>query len=302
MAQQFNDRDQAQDAQVRLSRRRFLQIMSAGIGSAVLVACGGAPAAPSGGATAAPAAGATAVPAAGATAAPAAAPAAGAGNTLTYALGFDLDDTMDPQVTNFDSTIRVTLNICEPLVWEPEPGKFVPGLAESWEISPDAKTYTFKLKQGVKFHDGTPFNADAVKFTFDRVIAEETKAGQSHDQLGPYDHTEIVDDHTVKVVMKQGYAPLLTNLNGYLGIVSPTAVKTMGLAEFARHPVGTGPFMFKEWVPKDHITLVKNPDYNWGSSFFKHTGPAYLDEVIFKIIPEASVRTGALKSGEIQYA
>jgi peptide/nickel transport system substrate-binding protein len=76
----------------------------------------------------------------------------------------------------------------------------------------------------------------------------------------------------------------------------------MGLAEFARHPVGTGPFMFKEWVPKDHITLVKNPDYNWGSSFYKHTGPAYLDEVIFKVIPEASVRTGALKSGEIQYA
>ena len=302
MAQEFNDRDQAQDAQMRLSRRRFLQIMSAGIGSAVLVACGGAPAVPASGATAAPAAGATAVPAAGATAAPAAAPAAGAGNTLTYALGFDLDDTMDPQVTNFDSTIRVTLNICEPLVWEPEPGKFVPGLAESWEIAPDAKTYTFKLKQGVKFHDGTPFNADAVKFTLDRVMDPATKAGQSHDQLGPYDHTEIVDDHTVKVIMKQGYAPLLTNLNGYLGIVSPTAVKTMGLAEFARHPVGTGPFMFKEWVPKDHITLVKNPDYNWGSSFFKHTGPAYLDEVIFKIIPEASVRTGALKSGEIQYA
>src|SRR6266508_1436692 len=291
MAQEFNDRDQAQDAQMRLSRRRFLQIMSAGIGSAVLVACGGAPAVPASGATAAPAAGATAVPAAGATAAPAAAPAAGAGNTLTYALGFDLDDTMDPQVTNFDSTIRVTLNICEPLVWEPEPG----------EIAPDAKTYTFKLKQGVKFHDGTPFNADAVKFTLDRVMDPATKAGQSHDQLGPYDHTEIVDDHTVKVIMKQGYAPLLTNLNGYLGIVSPTAVKK-DPAAFARAPIGTGPFLFKEWVPKDHITLVKNPDYNWGSSFFKHTGPAYLDQLIFKIIPEASVRTGALKSGEIQYA
>ena len=97
-------------------------------------------------------------------------------------------------MTNFDSTIRITLNVCEPLVWEPEPGKFAPGLAESWEVSPDAKEYTFKLKQGVKFHDGTPFNADAVKFTFDRVMDPNTKAGQSHDQLGPYDHTEIVDD------------------------------------------------------------------------------------------------------------
>ncbi len=287
----------------RVSRRRFLKVMSLGLGAGVLAACGGgAPTTPgAGGATAAPAASgaATAAPAApAATAAPA---AGSSGNSLTYALGFDLDDTMDPQVTNFDSTIRVTLNICEPLVWEPEPGKFVPGLAESWEISDDAKTYTFKLKQGVKFHDGTPFNAEAVKFTFDRVMDPATKAGQSHDQLGPYDHTEIVDDHTVKVVMKQGYAPLLTNLNGYLGIVSPTAVKK-DPAAFARAPIGTGPFMFKEWVPKDHITLVKNPDYNWGSSFFKHTGPAYLDEVIFKIIPEGSVRTGALKSGEVQYA
>jgi peptide/nickel transport system substrate-binding protein len=299
VAKNFDENDRIQ----RLSRRRFLKIVSAGLGASVLAACGGAPAAPAGSAaTSAPAAGgsATAAPVApAATAAPAA--PAGSANTLTYALGFDLDDTMDPQVTNFDSTIRVTLNICEPLVWEPEPGKFVPGLAESWDISGDAKTYTFKLKQGVKFHDGTPFNADAVKFTFDRVMDPATKAGQSHDQLGPYDHTEVVDDHTVKVVMKQGYAPLLTNLNGYLGIVSPTAVKK-DPAAFARAPIGTGPFMFKEWVAKDHITLVKNPDYNWGSSFFKHTGPAYLDQVIFKIIPEASVRTGALKSGEVQYA
>src|SRR5262249_23748984 len=111
---------------------------------------------------------------------------------------------------------------------------------------------------------------------------------------------EVVDDYTIKVVMKQPYAPLLTNLNGYLGIVSPTAMQKMGLAEFARHPVGTGPFVFKEWVPKDHVTLVKNPDYNWGSSFFKHTGPAYLDQVTYKINPGPSVRTGTLKAGETQ--
>lgn len=227
--------------------------------------------------------------------------AATPGGTLTYGLGFDLDDTMDPQVTNFDSTIRVTLNVCEPLVWEPTPGRFVPGLAESWESTPDAKVYTFRLKRGAKFHDGTPFTAEAVKFTMDRVVDPAVKAGQSHDQLGPYDHTDIVDDHTVKIVMKEGYAPLLTNLNGYLGIVSPTAVKKMGLADFARHPVGTGPFMVKEWVPKDHITLVRNPEYDWASSFFTHRGTAYLEQVIFKIIPEGAVRTGTLKTGETQY-
>ena len=303
-----------------MRRREFLLIAATAVSAIGLAACQqGAPAAPTAAPpaaakpTTAPAAAATTAPAATATTAPAAAapttapaakpttaPAAAGGGTLVYGLSGDFDDTLDPQVTNFDTSIRVTLNICEPLVWEPEPGKFVPGLAEKWDISPDAKTYTFNLKKGVKFHDGTPFNGAAVKFTLDRIVDPATKAGQSHDQLGPYDHTEVVDDYTIKVVMKQPYAPLLTNMNGYLGIVSPTAVQKMGLAEFARHPVGSGPFIFKEWVPKDHVTLVKNPDYNWGSSFFKHTGPAYLDEVTYKIIPEPSVRTGTLKTGETQ--
>jgi peptide/nickel transport system substrate-binding protein len=299
-----------------MPRRELLRWAGAAVSAIGLAACQqaapAAPAAPTAAPAAKPttppaapttAAAPTAAPAARPTVAPTTAPAAAAsaaGGSLVYGLSFDVDDTLDPQVTNFDSTIRITLNVCEPLVWEPDPGKFVPGLADSWEVSPDAKMYTFKLKQGVKFHDGTPFNAEAVKFTMDRVVDPAVKAGQSHDQLGPYDHTEVIDDYTARIVMKQPYAPLLTNLNGYLGIVSPTAVQKMGLAEFARHPVGTGPFMFKEWVPKDHVTLVKNPEYNWPSSYFKHTGPAYLDQVIFKVIPEESVRTGTLKSGETQ--
>jgi peptide/nickel transport system substrate-binding protein len=302
-----------------MRRREFLLWSAGAVTSIGLAACSSpAPAAP----TAAPAAKPTTPPAA-PTAAPAAAPTTAAaaaptpaaaakptvapaaatapsGGTLVYGLNGDFDDTLDPQVTNFDTSIRVTLNVCEPLVWEPEPGKFMPALAEKWDVSPDATVYTFNLKKGVKFHDGTPFNGAAVKFTFDRVVDPATKAGQSHDQLGPYDHTEVVDDYTIKVVMKQPYAPLLTNLNGYLGIVSPTAVQKMGMADFARHPVGTGPFMFSEWVNKDHVTLVRNPDYNWGSSMFKNTGPAHLDQVTFKIIPEPSVRSGTLKTGETQ--
>src|SRR5579872_6587777 len=290
-----------------MRRRELLVWSAAAIGGIGLSACqSAAPAAPAAPTPAAAAPAATSPAAPKPTTAPAAAPtvaaapaattapaekptvaaAAASGGSLVYGLSGDFDDTLDPQVTNFDTSIRVTLNVCEPLVWEPEPGKFMPGLAEKWDISPDATVYTFNLKQGVTFHDGTPFNAAAVKFTLDRVVDPATKAGQSHDQLGPYDHTEIVDDYTVKVVMKQPYAPLLTNMNGYLGIVSPTAVQKMGLADFARHPVGTGPFMFKEWVNTDHVTLVRNPDYKWGSSMFKNTGPAHLDQVTFKIIPE----------------
>jgi len=247
------------------------------------------------------------------------------GITLVYALGFDVDGTLDPQVTNFDSTIRVTLNVCEPLVWMPDATTIVPALAESWELSADGMEVTFKLKQGVMFHDKTPFNAAAVAFTYDRVVAlakytasavaagtpadavapsegeNIVTPGQSHDQIGPYDHSEIIDDYTIKMVLTKPFAPFLTGLNGYLGIVSPTAVESMGLAEFARKPVGTGPYMVQEWVEADHITLVKNPDYNWGSSFFTNTGPAFFDTIEYKVIPEASVRTGTLISGETQY-
>ena len=228
--------------------------------------------------------------------------AAPPGGTLTYGMSLDVDETLDPQVTNWISVIRVTSNICESLVLQPVMGRFVPGLAESWQVAPDAKTYTFKLKRGVVFHDGTPFTAEAVRFTLDRVVDPATKAGASHDALGPYDHTEVVDDHTARVVMKQGFAPLLGSLaTGALGIVSPDAVKKMGPAGFARHPVGTGPFMFKEWVAQDHITVVRNPAYKWGSSYYKHSGPAYLDQMIYKVILEPAVRTGTLKSGETQY-
>ena len=242
------------------------------------------------------------------------------GGTLIYGLGFDVDGTLDPQVTNYDSTIRVLLNICEPLVWMPTATEFIPGLAESWTISEDGTEYTFVLKQGVTFHDGTPFNAQAVQFTFDRVIAGDIVAaggtptvggtpdasmvitpGQCHDQLGPYDHSEIIDDYTIKVVLKSAFAPLLSGLNGYLGIVSPTAVRTMGIEAFARAPVGTGPFIFGEWVEADHITVTKNPDYTWGSSSFANTGAAYFDEIEFRIIDDISIRTGTITTDETQY-
>ena len=237
------------------------------------------------------------------------------GGSLTYGVSFDFDGTLDPQVTNYDSTIRVMLNVCEPLIWMPTATDFYPGLAESWEVSDDGLTYTFVLKKDVKFTDGTPFNAEAVQFTFDRVVesrnltaaGKEVDAetvivpGQSFNQIDAYDHAEIVDDHTIKLVLSRPFAPFLSGLNGYLGIVSPTAVKEMGLAEFGRKPVGTGPFMVQEWVEKDHVTLVKNPDYNWGSSFFSHSGAAYLDEMVYKIIPDGAVRTGTLLSGESQY-
>ena len=266
----------------RLNRREFLALVSAGAGTAAVSTLLGR-VGEIGRVTAAPGT-----------------PTPKAGGTLVYAV-VSVDDRFDPAATTFTSVRQITAHVCEPLIWEMGPGKFHPALAESWTVSPDATTFTFKLRQGVRFHDGTPFNAEAVKYTMDRIVSPTMIAGAARGNLGPYDRTEVVDQYTARIIMKQGYAPFFGYLNGYLGIVSPAAVRQMGDAKFLFNPVGTGPFMWREFVPNDHITLVKNPNYNWASPFFKHNGPAYLDAVLIKIIPEATVRFGALRTGEVQF-
>ncbi len=262
-----------------LSRREFLAFVAAGMGATVVT--GGVKAL-----LTAPARAAPAVPQ--------------TGGRLVYAL-VSVDDRFDPAATTFISVGAIVQHITEPLVWELAPGKFSPGLAESWTVSPDGKAFTFKLKQGVRFHDGTPFTAEAVKFTMDRIVSPLMVAGVARSRLGPYERTEILDAYTCSIVMKAGYAPLLSTMNpGFLGIVSPTAVERMGDARFLFSPVGTGPFVWKEFAPNDHITLVRNPDYAWGAPTF-HRGPAYLDEIIYKLVPQPAVRTGVLLTGEVHY-
>lgn len=222
------------------------------------------------------------------------------GGKIVYGAWQD-PDTLDPQRTGLAATGRVIAQIFDTLVtMKAGDSKIYPGLAESWEISPDGKVYTFKLKKGVKFHDGTPLNAEAVKYTFERIVDPATKSLSALGAMGPYAGSEVVDDSTVKIMFKEAYPPFLTLASGAtLGIISPTAAK-QGYETFARKPIGSGPFMVKEFVPKDHITLVRNPDYNWAPPIFQHTGPAYLEEVLWKIIPEVGTRMATLDTGETQ--
>lgn len=209
-------------------------------------------------------------------------------------------DTLDPHTTGLAATSRILIHIYDPLVWK-EPGKdeFHPGLAESWEVSDDGTEYDFTLRQDVSFHNGEKFNADAVKFSYDRIVDPETKS-LARSSLGPYNRTDIIDEYTVKVVFDEPYAPFLT----YVGVVnsmrpvSPKAYEELG-EDVNVHPVGTGPFMFKEYVKQDHFTMVRNPDYNWGANFWDHQDAAYLDEILWKIIPEPSTRVSALDNGEV---
>jgi len=224
-----------------------------------------------------------------------------AGGRLVYVLGGE-PPSLDPHVSEAWFAFSVTNHLYDLLVVRDMRTKQVAAsLATAWKISPDNKVWTFTLRRGVKFHDGTPFNAHAVKFSFDRIIDPKTKSPAAAPLLGGnLERTEVVDDYTVRFVLKRpfaGFLDVLTQSYGGLNIVSPTAVQRWG-QDFGQHPVGTGPFMFKEWVPKDRIVLVRNPDYAWAPQIYGRNGPPYLEEIVVRFVAENTVRTAMLQSGQ----
>jgi peptide/nickel transport system substrate-binding protein len=222
-----------------------------------------------------------------------------AGGDFTFGYSSSFVDILDPHVTSQSVSHFIMLNIFDPLVSLRADGQVFPGLAESWTSTPDGLTWTFKLKPGVKFHDGTPFNAEAVKFSFDRMVDPETKSRQAGVALrGFYDRTEVVDPLTARIVLKKPKASFLTVLSqAFFAPVSPKAAREAG-AEFGRKPVGTGPFKFVEWVQNQHIKLAKNPDYSWGPPYL-HKGAAHFNTLTFRQIPDAGARLAALESGQV---
>jgi peptide/nickel transport system substrate-binding protein len=220
------------------------------------------------------------------------------GGTLVYGIRQE-PSTTDPHGSAAAVAQRVLASMYDNLVFMTPRGQFLPWLAESWQVSPDAKVYTFRLRRDVKFHDGTRFNAAAVKFSLDRIIDPATKSTSAISALGPYDRTDVVDEFTARVYFKESYAPFLYAASTpFLGIISPTAARKWGV-DFNKHPVGSGPFKFDSMVPADNITMVRYPEYRWPpKGFFTNTGPAYIDRVVVKTIPEASTRLATLENGE----
>ncbi len=207
---------------------------------------------------------------------------------------------IDPHV-NASAELGIPLtSVYDTLIYQdPESGDFVPGLAESWEVSEDGRVYTFHLRRDVTFHDGMPFNAQAVKANLDRVADPETRSQKAVFMLGPYERTEVIDEYTVAIHLREPFAPLLDSLSQvYLGMASPKALRQWG-PDYQFHQVGTGPFKFVEYVPNDHLTIARNPDYRWGPSVFANRGAAYLDEVVFRFYTDPATRAMALESGEV---
>ncbi|TDG00731.1 ABC transporter substrate-binding protein [Paenibacillus piri] len=206
---------------------------------------------------------------------------------------------LDPNVYPGAADYRIMRSIFDSLVVQMPDQSFKPWLATEWTVSPDSKSYTFKLRKDVKFHDGTPFNAAAVKYNFDRIVNPGTKSRFAVTLIGPYESSEVIDEFTVKVNLKSPYSAFLSSLSqAFLGIVSPAAAQKYG-ENLAKNPVGTGPFKFVSWVENAAITLDKNPDYNWGPPIAQNIGPAYIDKLTFKIIPEEATRIGSVQSGQI---
>ena len=235
------------------------------------------------------------------------APAGSSGPTGTLTIGLSADaESMDPYRVYQNAGFSIMYAIFDTLVTIAPDGSLGPGLANSW-TSPDAKTLELKLHPGVKFQDGEPFDAAAVKFSLYR-IADIDPATSSPYPVGDSRRlnsafasnfaslasVEIVDPLTVRLHLSQPDSGLLGNL-GTLQMVPPQYFAQVGNAGFALKPVGTGPFKFVEWVKDDHITLEANPDY-WNSP----RGKPLVQTVIFRPIPDVSTRISELATGGIQ--
>jgi len=222
-------------------------------------------------------------------------------NRIVYGLTL-MPSGFDPHIHS-SSELGIPLRqVYDTLVYrDPTTGDFVPGLATEWTVSEDGLTYTFTLRQGVRFHDGTTFNAQSVASNLERITDPATASQRAAFLLGPYLNHRIVDEYTIQIVLSEPYSPLLDALSQvYLGMASPTAFGQYSLNRYQFHQIGTGPFMLVDYVPGDHLTLRRNPDYAWGPPFYTEPNERSVDEIEFRFYEDEASRSLAIESGEAQ--
>lgn len=173
-----------------------------------------------------------------------------------------------------------------------------PGLAESWEMAPDGKSFTFTMKDGLKFCDGKVLDARNVESTFRRWLNPATKSVNTV-ILGPLDSVTAKDAKTVEFKLREPYPEFLIQLAApYAGIIDAEEAERLGDKYAVDHLNGSGPFCWDHWKPRDEIAMKANPHYNWGTSVYANKGPAKVDRVVFKIMPEENARVAALLTGQ----
>jgi peptide/nickel transport system substrate-binding protein len=221
-----------------------------------------------------------------------------AGDTFTLRIAEDPESLDNVRTTSGTAESVMATTFLERLIYVDLDNVIHGWLAESWTISTDQREVTFKLRQGIKFTDGTDFNADAVKFHFDRIL-DLKNASPVKAYYGTLQQAVVIDPYTVKLVFKEPFAGLWNVLTyAYSGFNSPTAVEKWG-DKYGRHPIGTGPFMLREWLPGSSLTFVRNPNYVQMRDDAINKGPALLAQIKFQVIAEDGTAIAALTTGEL---
>ncbi len=227
-------------------------------------------------------------------------PALAAAQSVTIVREVD-SNNYDPHKSTARAASEVLFMMGDTLVaLDPDMKTIAPGLAESWEVSEDGKTYTFHLRDDVKFCDGKPMTAEDVVYSFTRWQDPETKSPVAW-RAGPLEEVVAVDDHTVEYRMSAPYSELLYQLSqSFATIIDKDNVEALGEDFGVTGFNGTGPFCWGEWTPRNKMVLTRHDDYVWGPSFYETTGPASVEEVVWQIVPEENTRTVAVLTGQSQ--
>ncbi|KQY47574.1 ABC transporter substrate-binding protein [Cellulomonas sp. Root137] len=268
----------------RLRRRRSVALASTALLGLLLTACSSGTAAP--GATGSTSAEAEPV----------------AGGTYVHALEADPLGCLDAPQQRFHVALNITRQLADSLVdQDPETGEIVPWLAESWEISEDATTFTFHLVEGATFADDLPIDAAAVKANLDRIVALGPKAIGAGPWIQGYVGTTVVDPQTVTVEFDRPNVQFLQALSGsWFGLISPADTGKTPEELCTGTYAGSGPFTLTSYTKDQDAVLAKRVGYDWPSSLAAHEGEAYLDTLRFTFVPEASVRSGSVTSNQVQ--
>ena len=221
--------------------------------------------------------------------------------SIPIALDADVE-TLDPAMHRSRTVEAVVRNICDGLVARDAQMEYVPQLAASWELESDTR-WTFKLREGVTFQDGSAFTAEDVKFTIDRIIGaiDGLPPSPRKDLLGPVSAAEVIDDHTVAIITDGPY-PILHKKLVFQEICPKAYFERVGPEEFARKPLGAGPFRLAEWVPGERIVLERFEGYYGGSPEIPPVAAAPLAGVIFLPMEEAATRLASLEAGDVALA
>lgn len=213
-------------------------------------------------------------------------------------IGYDRDaDLLDTIKTAWYSDALIYIH--DRLVTRDYDFGYQPGLAKSWETSDDGLVWTFHLRDDVKFHDGTDFTSKDVKWTLDTILDPETGSPFMGD-LAAIKEVEIVDDYAIDIILNYPFPNLLFNLSTTASGIHPSnAYETYGDGYGKRIVIGTGPYKLEEWIPGDKTVLEKNEEYNWGPDWMSNTGPALIDKVVLKVIPEETSRIMELETGGV---